>query len=69
MDQSLPPADAPPILLDKSAVPRGQTLPVCQDQFLPALFQSVENNIFFFKPQMDLHLSPGHVSCHSWPGG
>lgn len=46
----LPPADglttvhAPPILLDKSSVPRGQMLPVCQDQFLSASFQSVENN-------------------------
>ncbi|XP_044057381.1 uncharacterized protein LOC122878560 isoform X2 [Siniperca chuatsi] len=49
MDQTLPPGDGPttvhaPILLDKSAVPRGQMLPVCQDQFLPASFQSVENN-------------------------
>lgn len=35
---------APPILLDKSSVPRGQMLPVCQDQFLSASFQSVENN-------------------------
>ncbi|KAF1394286.1 hypothetical protein PFLUV_G00024950 [Perca fluviatilis] len=49
-DQMLPPADglttvhAPPILLDKSAVPRGQMLPVCQDQFLSASFQSVEKN-------------------------
>ncbi|XP_032358657.1 uncharacterized protein LOC116671454 [Etheostoma spectabile] len=50
MDQMLPPADslttahAPPILLDKSAVPRGQMLPVCQDQFLSSSFQSVEKN-------------------------
>ncbi|XP_060902985.1 uncharacterized protein LOC132980715 [Labrus mixtus] len=36
---------APPILLDKSAVPWGQMLPVCQDQFLSASFQSVENNL------------------------
>lgn len=49
-DQVLPPADglttvhAPPILLDKSSVPWGQMLPVCQDQFLSASFQSVENN-------------------------
>ncbi|KAE8295085.1 Spermatogenesis- and oogenesis-specific basic helix-loop-helix-containing protein 2 [Larimichthys crocea] len=48
MDQMLPAADdlttmhARPILLDKSAVPRGQMLPVCQNQF--ASFQSVENN-------------------------
>ncbi|XP_031153286.1 uncharacterized protein LOC116048355 isoform X2 [Sander lucioperca] len=50
IDQMLPPADglatvhAPPILLDKSAVPWGQMLPVCQDQFLSASFQSVEKN-------------------------
>ncbi|XP_071352284.1 uncharacterized protein [Trachinotus anak] len=50
MDQMLPTAEglttvhAPPILLDKSAVPRGQMLPVCQDQSLSASFQSVENN-------------------------
>ncbi|XP_039986564.1 uncharacterized protein LOC120791855 isoform X2 [Xiphias gladius] len=50
MDQLLPTAEglttahAPPILLDKSAVPWGQMLPVCQDQFLSASFQSVENN-------------------------
>ncbi|XP_029302975.1 uncharacterized protein LOC115018219 isoform X2 [Cottoperca gobio] len=50
MDPTLPQTDslttvhAPPILLDKSSVPRGQMLPVCQDQFLSASFQSVENN-------------------------
>ncbi|XP_029923142.1 uncharacterized protein LOC115370309 isoform X2 [Myripristis murdjan] len=50
MDQALSPAEgpatvhAPPILLDKSAVPRGQMLPVCQNQFPAASFQSVENN-------------------------
>lgn len=50
MDETLPrahsltTAHAPPILLDKSTVPRGQMLPVCQDQFLSASFQFVENN-------------------------
>ncbi|XP_023118661.2 uncharacterized protein LOC111563686 [Amphiprion ocellaris] len=50
MNLVLPQADslttvhAPPILLDKSTVPRGQMLPVCQDQFLSASFKFVENN-------------------------
>ncbi|XP_047451144.1 uncharacterized protein LOC125014130 [Mugil cephalus] len=50
MDQMLPQTDslttvhATPILLDKSTVPRGQMLPVCQDQFLPDSSHFVENN-------------------------
>ncbi|XP_033486951.2 uncharacterized protein LOC117259608 [Epinephelus lanceolatus] len=50
IDQMLPPADglttahALPILLDKSAVPRGQMLPVCRDQFLSASFEPAEND-------------------------
>nr|XP_033486952.1 uncharacterized protein LOC117259608 isoform X2 [Epinephelus lanceolatus] len=37
-------AHALPILLDKSAVPRGQMLPVCRDQFLSASFEPAEND-------------------------
>lgn len=44
MDQSLTSVRARPILLDKSTVPRGQMLPVCQDQFISASFQIMEDN-------------------------
>lgn len=46
---SLNPVHARPILLDKSIVPRGQMLPVRQDQFLSALFQIMEDH-FLNKP-------------------